>query len=78
MTDLAGNGTTLHVRVAYFGYCVVADGSASCFTNADYLARWIQEAGLRDPLNLLYVAKSFRDGTIFSGLMSVSSLRIYQ
>jgi ABC-type uncharacterized transport system auxiliary subunit len=72
IAGLAGNGAALQVRVGYFGYCLVHGAVTTCSTDADSLAALLQGAGWSDPLNLLYVAKSFHNDTIFSGLMSVT------
>ncbi|KAK4097672.1 hypothetical protein N658DRAFT_561616 [Parathielavia hyrcaniae] len=71
MIELAGNGTALQVRVGYFGYCLTVGAATFCSTDADSLAALLQGIGWSDPLNLLYVAKSFRDNTIFSGLIFI-------
>jgi hypothetical protein len=74
IAGLAGNGTALEVRVGYFGYCLIHGAVTTCSTDADSLAALLQGTGWSDPLNLLYVAKSFHNDTIFSGLMSVTPL----
>ncbi|KAK4232886.1 Ca2+ regulator and membrane fusion protein Fig1-domain-containing protein, partial [Achaetomium macrosporum] len=48
------------------------NGITSCSTNSDALAILIQETNSNDPLNMLYMAKSFHDQTIFSGLIFIS------
>jgi hypothetical protein len=74
VADLAGNATTLQIRVGYFGYCLISGGITSCSTDAASLAALVRGLGWRDSLNLLYVAKAFHNDTIFSGLMSVVPL----
>lgn len=69
MITLAGSDTALQIRVGYFGYCLISNNTTYCSTDAASLATLIQDTGSSDPLNLLYVAKQFHDGTIFSGLM---------
>jgi hypothetical protein len=72
VTGLAGNKTRLTVRVGYFGYCIADNGVTSCSRDPRSLASlMIRETNASDPLNMLYMATSFHDQTIFSGLMWV-------
>lgn len=61
-------GTRLQVRVGYFGICVNPDGgSFLCSNNATALA---EAASLdQDPLNLIWVAQTFKDSIVFPYLM---------
>lgn len=73
---LAGNTTTLEVRAGYIGMCISATaGNWTCSRDADSLARTLnltQSATSPDPLNILWIAKTFRDTIVFDGLMSAS------
>ena len=58
----------LEVRVGYFGVCVNADGgSFLCSNNASALAE--QFSVDQDPLNLIWIASTFKDNIIFPYLM---------
>ena len=60
--------TCLEVRVGYFGLCVTADGTSwLCSNNATLLALQIEPQ--QDPLNLLYVASTFKDLVVFPYLL---------
>lgn len=61
----------LEVRVGYFGICVNPDGGAFlCSNNASSLASQISVD--QDPLNLIWVASTFKDSIVFPYLMYVS------
>lgn len=58
----------LEVRVGYFGICVNPDGgSFLCSNNATLLAQQISVD--QDPLNLIWVAETFKDSVVFPYLM---------
>jgi hypothetical protein len=58
----------LEVRVGYFGICINPDGgSFLCSNNASALAAEISVD--RDPLNLIWVASTFKDNIVFPYLM---------
>lgn len=58
---------TLEVRVGYFGICVDADGSFLCANNATALAEQVSID--QDPLNLIWVAETFKNEIVFPYLM---------
>lgn len=73
---LAKNASDIEIRVGYFGFCLVDGhlGPTVCSGDLSVLAAIVQdtssaEGTAPDPLNLLWIAKQFYDGTIFSGLM---------
>ncbi|KAK4122889.1 hypothetical protein N657DRAFT_483905 [Parathielavia appendiculata] len=72
VAGLAGTGSALQVRVGYFGYCLIHGAIKSCSSDADLLAASLRGMDWSDPLNMLFVAKSFRNDTIFSGLIFIS------
>lgn len=58
----------LEVRVGYFGICINPDGgSFLCSNNATLLAEQIKID--QDPLNLIWVAETFKDDVVFPYLM---------
>jgi len=60
--------TCLEVRVGYFGLCVNADGhSFICSNNATLLAELLTPE--QDPLNLLFVASTFKNNIVFPYLL---------
>lgn len=62
----------LEVRVGYFGICINPDGgSFLCSNNASSLAQQVTVD--QDPLNLIWVASTFKDSIVFPYLMYVSS-----
>ena len=64
-------GAELEVRVGYFGICVTPDGgSYICNSNATALAEIVTVD--QDPLNLIWVASTFKDAVVFPYLMCVS------
>lgn len=65
----------MEVRVGYFGICINPDGgSFLCSNNASSLASQITVD--QDPLNLIWVASTFKDSIVFPYLMFVEpSLR---
>ncbi|OBT55571.1 hypothetical protein VE04_05232 [Pseudogymnoascus sp. 24MN13] len=75
--NLAGNSTTLQVRAGYIGMCIsAAPGDWSCSRDADSLARTLngtESGSSSDPLNIIWIAKTFRDTIVFNGLMFVPS-----
>jgi Ca2+ regulator and membrane fusion protein Fig1 len=61
-------GATLEVRVGYFGICIQPDGgSFICNANATALAEVMNVN--QDPLNLIWVASTFKDAVVFPYLM---------
>ncbi|OBT80666.1 hypothetical protein VF21_00304 [Pseudogymnoascus sp. 05NY08] len=74
--NLAGNSTTLQVRAGYIGMCIsAAPGNWTCSRDADSLARTLngtQSGSSPDPLNILWIAKTFRDTIVFDGLIFAS------
>jgi hypothetical protein len=57
----------LEVRVGYFGICVNDGGAWLCSNNATALAASYSPD--TDPLNLIWVAKSFKDDIVFPYLV---------
>jgi hypothetical protein len=56
------------VRVGYFGICVNPDGgSFLCSNNATLLAEQISVD--EDPLNLIWVAETFKNSVVFPYLL---------
>ncbi|EME78198.1 uncharacterized protein MYCFIDRAFT_46762 [Pseudocercospora fijiensis CIRAD86] len=64
--------THLEVRVGYFGLCVNADGGGSflCSNNATLLAEQISID--QDPLNLIWVANTFKNSVVFPYLLIIA------
>ncbi|KAJ5161098.1 hypothetical protein N7492_006490 [Penicillium capsulatum] len=61
----------LEVRVGYFGICVQPDGgSFICNSNATALAEIVTVD--QDPLNLIWVASTFKDAVVFPYLLIVA------
>jgi hypothetical protein len=59
---------SLEVRVGYFGICINNDGgSFLCSNNATLLAEQLSIE--EDPLNLIYVANTFKNSVVFPYLM---------
>jgi len=58
----------LEVRVGYFGICVTPDGGGYlCSNNATALAEQVSVD--QDPLNLIWVASTFKDSIVFPYLL---------
>lgn len=58
----------LEVRVGYFGICIQPDGgSFICNSNATALAEVVTVD--QDPLNLIWVASTFKDAVVFPYLL---------
>jgi len=58
----------LEVRVGYFGLCITPDGhSYLCSNNATLLAEQISLD--QDPLNLIYIANTFKNDVVFPYLL---------
>lgn len=58
----------LEVRVGYFGLCINPDGgSFLCSNNATLLAEQVSPD--QDPLNLIYIADTFKNDVVFPYLM---------
>ncbi|KAJ5820101.1 hypothetical protein N7474_005692 [Penicillium riverlandense] len=61
----------LEVRVGYFGICVSPDGGAFiCNANATALAEIVTTE--QDPMNLIWVASTFKDAVVFPYLLIVA------
>lgn len=58
----------LEVRVGYFGICITPDGGGYlCSNNATALAEQVSVD--QDPLNLIWVAETFKDSIVFPYLL---------
>lgn len=67
MSNIVG-AADLEVRVGYFGICVQPDGgSYICNANATALAEIVTVD--QDPLNLIWVASTFKDAVVFPYLL---------
>lgn len=67
MSNIVG-AAELEVRVGYFGICVQPDGgSYICNSNATALAEIVTVD--QDPLNLIWVASTFKDAVVFPYLL---------
>ncbi len=65
----------LEVRVGYFGICINPDGGAFlCSNNASSLASQVSVD--QDPLNLIWVASTFKDSIVFPYLMYAHPLTL--
>lgn len=61
-------GAEMEVRVGYFGICVQpSGGSYICNSNATALAEIVTVD--QDPLNLIWVAATFKDAVVFPYLL---------
>ncbi|PGH16580.1 hypothetical protein AJ79_01686 [Helicocarpus griseus UAMH5409] len=70
MANIVGNAQ-IEVRVGYFGICVQSSGGAfMCNQNATALAGTM--TGDEDPLNLIWVASTFKDAVVFPYLIIVA------
>ncbi|KAI5776857.1 Ca2+ regulator and membrane fusion protein Fig1-domain-containing protein [Geopyxis carbonaria] len=68
--NIVGNAA-LETRVGYFGICVNPDGGSwLCSANASSLAAQI--APDQDPLNLIWVAQTFRESIVFPYLLIIA------
>lgn len=66
IANIVGNAQ-LEVRVGYFGLCVNNGGSFLCSNNATALA---EQASIdQDPLNLIWVAETFKNSIVFPYLL---------
>ncbi|KAJ5469672.1 hypothetical protein N7539_009290 [Penicillium diatomitis] len=64
-------GASMEVRVGYFGICIQPDGgSFICNANATALAEIVNVDA--DPLNLIWVASTFKDAVVFPYLLIVA------
>ena len=69
IANIVGNAQ-LQARVGYFGICIdPGDGAWLCSNNASSLASQVSVD--QDPLNLIWVATTFKDNIIFPYLMYV-------
>jgi Ca2+ regulator and membrane fusion protein Fig1 len=67
ISNIVGSAS-LEVRVGYFGICIQPDGGAFlCNQNASALADLVRVD--QDPLNLIWVASTFKDSIVFPYLM---------
>jgi hypothetical protein len=67
LSNIVG-GAELEVRVGYFGICIQPDGgSFICNANATALAEIVTVD--QDPLNLIWVASTFKDAVVFPYLL---------
>lgn len=58
----------LEVRVGYFGLCIAPDGGEFlCSNNATLLAEQVSID--QDPLNLIWIAETFKDSVVFPYLL---------
>ena len=58
----------LEVRVGYFGICVTPDGGGFlCSNNATALAEQVNID--QDPLNLIWIANTFKNAVVFPYLL---------
>jgi hypothetical protein len=67
-------GATLEVRVGYLGMCISSKTGWICSRGSEKLAGIVQQAKageLSDPLNLIYVADTFKREMAFVGLLYV-------
>lgn len=70
-------GAEMEVRVGYFGICVQPDaGSYICNSNATALAEIVTVD--QDPLNLIWVASTFKDAVVFPYLLYVHTLHPHE
>lgn len=70
IANIVGNAM-LEVRVGYFGICINPDGgSFLCSNNATQLAEQITID--HDPLNLIWIAQTFKDSIVFPYLLIVA------
>ncbi|KIW00861.1 uncharacterized protein PV09_07618 [Verruconis gallopava] len=68
--NIVGNAQ-LEVRVGYFGICVTQDGSSYlCSNNATALAQNVNID--QDPMNLIWIASTFKDAVVFPYLLIVA------
>ncbi|ODM16974.1 hypothetical protein SI65_07372 [Aspergillus cristatus] len=64
-------GAEMEVRVGYFGICIQPDGgSYICNSNATALAEVVTVD--QDPLNLIWVAATFKDAVVFPYLLIIA------
>ncbi|KAL5359760.1 Ca2+ regulator and membrane fusion protein Fig1-domain-containing protein [Aspergillus floccosus] len=64
-------GAEMEVRVGYFGICVQPEGGAYiCNSNATALAEIVTVD--QDPLNLIWVASTFKDAVVFPYLLIIA------
>ncbi|KAL7271145.1 hypothetical protein RUND412_006127 [Rhizina undulata] len=70
--NIVGNAQ-LEARVGYFGICINPDGSSwLCSANASSLAAQVSVD--QDPLNLIWVAETFKQSVVFPYLIIVAIL----
>ena len=78
----SGDEPTLQVRAGYMGLCIMLNaGEWICSTNAKSLTNIVKLSsratnGTRDPLNLIYIANSFKEDIVFDGLLLVLILNL--
>ncbi|EIT73576.1 hypothetical protein AO1008_04837 [Aspergillus oryzae 100-8] len=73
------NTTIQEVRAGYMGLCLTrSDGAQFCSSNAAALASMVKDQGLQgsndtaDPLNLIWIAKNFKETIVFDGLIFIA------
>ncbi|EGE77141.2 hypothetical protein, variant [Blastomyces dermatitidis ER-3] len=74
-TGVRNNATSFEIRTGYLGHCMKQNsGLWICARDIEPLANVIrdQKASNIDPLNLVYMSKTFKDQVIFSGLIFAS------
>lgn len=77
MASLASNSSTLEVHVGFIGMCASwIPGDWRCSSDAQALQPIIQTVSTPpgqplDPLNIIHVARTFRDNIVFDGCLWV-------
>ncbi|PLB38155.1 Fig1 domain-containing protein [Aspergillus candidus] len=69
------NAAITEIRAAYMGLCLIrSDGLRFCSNSAEALASLAKEIGnsTADPLNLIWIAKRFKDTMVFDGLIFIA------
>ncbi|KAL7785628.1 Ca2+ regulator and membrane fusion protein Fig1 domain-containing protein [Trichoderma ceciliae] len=81
LASLEGNHASLQVRVSFMGLCArLPSGDWSCSSKIDNVANavnnvLVEQAGSgdsHDPLRLVSIARSFKDGVVFGGLFFIA------
>jgi hypothetical protein len=72
-----GNSTLLHIRVNFMGLCArLPSGDWTCSSSVSRVADAVKGVSVGqnasyDPLDLVNIARNFKDGVIFEGLLYV-------
>ncbi|KAA8649324.1 hypothetical protein EYZ11_011168 [Aspergillus tanneri] len=73
------NDTILEVRAGYMGLCLTrSDGARFCSSSAAALASMVKAERIQgsndtaNPLNLIWIAKNFKDTIVFDGLIFIA------